>query len=90
MKVASYGGKLSITQRYDERAGPGERFTESDVILTGNGITLAFVNPNQILPGQTVVSGDGSFFEKINENNLTELTGNKIIKISLDYQDVRI
>ena len=55
-KVTSYGGQLSITQRFEERHSSGERFTESDVILIGNGLTLGFVNPNQIAVGQSVVS----------------------------------
>lgn len=54
-QVTSYGGQISITQRYDERQGAvGQRFTDSDVILTSGRISLAFVNPNQIQSGQTV------------------------------------
>ncbi|XP_046437149.1 basement membrane-specific heparan sulfate proteoglycan core protein-like isoform X37 [Daphnia pulex] len=54
-KVTSYGGQISITQRYDERQGAvGQRFIDSDVILTSGRISLAFVNPNQIQSGQTV------------------------------------
>jgi hypothetical protein len=53
--VTSYGGQISITQRYDERQGAvGQRFTDSDVILTSGRISLAFVNPNQIQSCQTV------------------------------------
>ena len=56
-KVTSYGGQLTITQRYDERQGSsGQRFADADIIITGDRITLVWINPNEIPPGQTVVS----------------------------------
>ena len=56
-KVTSYGGQLSITQRYDERQGSsGQRFSDSDVIITSDRISLVWINPNQLQPGQTVVT----------------------------------
>lgn len=57
-KVTSYGGQLSITQRYDERQGSssgGQRFSDADIIITGDRITLVWINPNEIPAAQTVV-----------------------------------
>jgi len=56
-KVTSYGGHLSITQRYDERQQQSgvQRFSDADIIITGDRITLVWINPNEIPPAQTVV-----------------------------------
>ena len=55
-QVTSYGGQISITQRYDERQGAvGQRFSDSDVILTSGRVSLVYTHPNQIQSGETVV-----------------------------------
>ncbi|KAG8224763.1 hypothetical protein J437_LFUL005332 [Ladona fulva] len=50
-KVLSYGGKLSITQRYTARSGSQE-YSDTDVIISGNGITLYWKNPTNLTPNQ--------------------------------------
>ena len=50
-------GHLSITQRYDERQQQSgdQSFSDADIIITGDRITLVWINPNEIRPAQTVV-----------------------------------
>ncbi|XP_037075728.1 basement membrane-specific heparan sulfate proteoglycan core protein-like isoform X4 [Pollicipes pollicipes] len=51
-RLASYGGKLMVRQRYEERPG-AESYDDSDVIITGNGVTLTWINPSPPRPGRT-------------------------------------
>ncbi|XP_046397627.1 basement membrane-specific heparan sulfate proteoglycan core protein-like isoform X3 [Ischnura elegans] len=50
-KVTSYGGKLTLTQRYISRSGASE-YSDTDVIITGGGITLFWKNPMETRPNQ--------------------------------------
>ncbi|XP_063241894.1 basement membrane-specific heparan sulfate proteoglycan core protein isoform X7 [Bacillus rossius redtenbacheri] len=50
-KVASYGGNLTVTQHYSARPS-GQRDQDTDVIITGNGITLYWTYPGLAEPDQ--------------------------------------
>ncbi|XP_071451008.1 basement membrane-specific heparan sulfate proteoglycan core protein [Hetaerina americana] len=50
-KVTSYGGKITLTQRYIARAGSTE-YSDTDVIISGGGITLYWKNPEETRPNQ--------------------------------------
>ncbi|KAJ8950523.1 hypothetical protein NQ318_015267 [Aromia moschata] len=49
-KIKSYGGRLEFIQKYTQR--PQARYVpDQDVIITGNGITIYWSNPNELLDG---------------------------------------
>ena len=54
-KVRSYGGALTMTQHIT--AYPDSpTLKDQDVLLFGNGITLFWTNPKEIIPGLPLVS----------------------------------
>lgn len=48
-KLLSYGGRLEFTQRYTQRLG-ATYTPDQDVIITGNGVTLYWRNPQSQQP----------------------------------------
>ena len=56
-ELTSYGGKLAGVQRYEERPG-GTYYADADVIISGNGVTLSWINPD----GERAVAGRPSSF----------------------------
>lgn len=79
-KVASYGGHLTLTQRF-ETTYASRPSTDKDVILIGNGVTLFWNNPEQLSSNATQVGrlddsiitahGDLFVFYKVNLKNFT-------------------
>lgn len=53
--IKSYGGKLELTQRYTQR--PQATYVpDQDIIVTGNGVTLYWSNPDVQLPDRANVN----------------------------------
>ncbi|CAM1304488.1 HSPG2 (predicted) [Pycnogonum litorale] len=52
-KLTSYGGKLRYTQRYTADVDVGNKFSDADIQITGNGIRIVHVNTVQLLPDQS-------------------------------------
>ncbi|XP_034945971.1 basement membrane-specific heparan sulfate proteoglycan core protein isoform X4 [Chelonus insularis] len=52
-QVKSYGGNLTLTQRFTARPGANP-LKDQDVILSGNGITLFWTNSQEPYPNQTI------------------------------------
>ncbi|KAF5283747.1 hypothetical protein FQR65_LT02641 [Abscondita terminalis] len=50
-QIKSYGGKLEFTQYYTSQAGL-ENTPNKDVVITGNGLTLFWVNPTPQQPNR--------------------------------------
>nr|CAD7571475.1 unnamed protein product [Timema californicum] len=50
-KVSSYGGSLTVTQHYTARAG-AERLYDTDVVISGNGISLYWTYQGDVAPDQ--------------------------------------
>nr|CAD7589934.1 unnamed protein product [Timema genevievae] len=50
-KVSSYGGNLTVTQHYTARAG-AERLYDTDVVISGNGISLYWTYQGDVAPDQ--------------------------------------
>ena len=44
-QLTSYGGKLMVRQRYEAQPG-SETYDDADIIISGNGVTLSWVNPD--------------------------------------------
>lgn len=54
-RIKSYGGRLELTQRYTQRP-QASYVPEQDIIITGNGITIYWTNPEVQLPDRANVS----------------------------------
>lgn len=82
-KVASYGGKLEFVQRYTER--PGARHSmDIDVMLSGNGVTVYWTNPEKLIPDRPNVS---LYHIIISENQFTKKLYEKY-KLHSDWDSV--
>ena len=49
LQLTSYGGKLTALQRYEVQPG-ASAYSDADVIISGNGIQLSWVNPRGTPP----------------------------------------
>lgn len=63
-QIKSYGGKLEFVQRYTERSG-ARHSMDIDVMLSGNGVTVYWSNPERLLPDQPNVSKSITFIDRL-------------------------
>lgn len=54
-RVLSYGGSLSITQKFESGGYPEISRQGTDVVLVGDTISIYWRNPNQIRSGEALV-----------------------------------
>lgn len=54
-RIKSYGGRLELTQRYTQRP-QASYVPDQDIIITGNGVTIYWTNPEPQLPDRANVS----------------------------------
>lgn len=57
-KITSYGGNITVTQKFDVAGGRDEYSNNDDynVLLVGNGYTIFWKNPNRLRSGTPLVS----------------------------------
>ncbi|XP_054159296.1 basement membrane-specific heparan sulfate proteoglycan core protein-like isoform X2 [Oppia nitens] len=69
-KLTSYGGRLRYTQQFSIRE-TGDLYSDADIEITGNGLTLVYVNSKSLSPGdvQTYeIDLNEGFWQKIDSN----------------------